>query len=50
MSAKSLLPRIRMYLGIQYANSWSVLPPFSNHFSSSSALYKQLSSVLTWAE
>ncbi len=29
---------IRMYLGIQYANSWSVLPSFSNHFSSSSAL------------
>jgi len=27
-----------MYLGIQYANSWSVLPSFSNHFPSSSAL------------
>ena len=33
-----LSPRISMYLGIQYASSWSVMPPFSSHCPSLSVL------------
>ena len=38
MSAKGLSPRISMYLGNQYASSWSVMLPFSSHCPSLSVL------------